>query len=189
MSTPNEPGGGGLTQEQADYLAAQQAAQAAASSASLTSDAATVADAMTERGPLLPAEANIDALMAQIKAQSEALAAMQGQIGVLQKQAEEANAASGGPLTIRYAQGAVDKIGTLGAQWPAHDLSVAATAAADVLEAAQASVKGDGSVGPKLQFAQSAIGRVFSKLPHIDSSAILDDVAAAVEEALKLHAA
>ena len=185
MSTP------GLTQEQADYLAAQQAAQASASSAGVVGDAATVADQITstERGPLLPAEANIDALMEQIKAQSDALERMQSQIGVLQKQAEDANVASGGPLTVRYAQGAADKISTLAAQWPAHDFGTAATAAADVLDAAQAAVKGDGSVGPKLQVAQSAIGRVFSKLPHIDSSALLDDVAAAVEEALKLHAA
>lgn len=185
MSTP------GLTQEQADYLAAQQAAQASASSASVVNDAATVADQITstERGPLLPAEAGIDDLMAQIKAQSEALAAMQSQIGVLQKQQEEANAASGGPLTVRYAQGAADKIAAATAQWPAHDLSVAAAAAGDVLDAANAAVKGDGSVGPKLQVAQSAITRVFSKLPHIDSSAILDDLGAAVEEALKLHAA
>ena len=184
MSTP------GLTQEQADYLAAQQAAQASASSAGVVSDAATVADQITstERGPLLPAEANIDALMAQLKAQSDALAQMQSQIGVLQKQAEDANVASGGPMTVRYAQGAADKIGTLTAQWPAHDLSTAAAAAADVLAAAEASVKGT-APGSGLQVAQSTITRIFSKLPHIDASALLDDVAAAVEEAHKLHAA
>lgn len=188
MSTPNEPAGG-LTDEQRAYLAAQQSAQAAASSASITTDSAAVADQMTERGPLLPAEVGIDQVMAQLKQYSDLVQSMQGQIAVLQKQQEEASAAAGGPLTIRYAQGAADKITALAAQWPAHDLSVVATAAADVVDAAQAAVKGDGTVGPKLAVAESAIRRVFSKLPHVDSSAILDDVTLAVEEAHKLLAA
>lgn len=187
MSTPNEPG---LTPEQAAYLANQQSEQAAASSAGITADSAAVADQMTERGPLLPAEVGIDALMAQLKQQSDMLAAMQSQIGVLQKQQEDANLQSGGPLPVRYAQGAADKIGAAVAQWPAHaeELRAAADAAGALLEHAGASTKGT-APGAPMQQAQSVIGRVFSKLPHVDASAILDDVAAAVEEAFKLHAA
>lgn len=188
MSTPTEAAGG-LTPEQAEYLRAQQAAQAVQGSAGITSDSATVADQMTERGPLLPAEIGIEQVMEQFRQYSDLVQSMQGQINVLQRQQEEAQAAAGGPLTIRYAQGAADKISAYAAQWPAHDLSVAATAAADVLDAAKAVVKGDSSVVPKLTVAQAAIGRVFGKLPHVDSSAILDDVAQAVDEAHKLLAA
>ena len=177
-----------LTDEQAAFLRAEAARQAADESAGITGATADVASQMTERGPLLPAEEQMDALMAQLKAQSEMIASLTSKVGVVQRQMEEAQAASGGPLAIRYAQAAVDKLAAYGAQWPAHDLSAARTAADNLLSAAQAAVKGDAQSPGALHAAASAISRITRKLPHIDWSAVIDDIELAVEEGAKLLA-
>lgn len=188
MSTDPGVAGGYLSAESAAQLEQAQTQQAAAESAGITQTAAQTAAQITERGPLLPAESDIEALMAALRAQSDQIAALSKQVGVMQAQTEQAQAASGGPLTVRYAQAAVDKLAAHSAQWPAHDLSAAAAAAGDMLAAAQSVVKGNAAAAPVLQSAESAIRRLAGRLPHIDWSAILDDVATAAEEGLKLAA-
>lgn len=190
-STPESTAGTPLTPEQAAILRAEQAAQAAAAAAGVTQAAADSAAQMTERGPLLPAETEIDALMAQIKAQSEAIAQLTSQVGVVQKQMTDAQAATGGPLAVRYAQGAADKLSALATQWPGHDLSAAADAASKLVATASGAAKGavkpgDTAAHATLTSAASAISRILRKLPHVDTSAILDDVELAAEEGAKL---
>lgn len=192
-TTPESTAGAALTPEQSAFLQAQQAQQAAAEAAGVSQAAADTAAQMTQRGPLLPAESEIDALMAQIKAQSEAIAALTSQVGTVQQQMADAQAATGGPLAVRYAQGAADKLGALATQWPAHDLKAATDAAGTLVETASAAAKGnvkpgDSSARAAILSATGVIGRVLRKHPHIDTSAILDDLELAAEEGAKLLA-
>lgn len=177
-----------MTEAQAAFLAAQAGQQAAAESADIQAAAAATAAQMTDRGPLLPAEEQMDALMAQLKAQSDMIAALSSKVGVVQRQMEEAQAASGGPLAVRYAQAAVDKLTAHAAQWPAHDFSQAQGAAGTLLEAAQSAVKGEPAAPGALHSAATVITRLARKLPHVDWSAVIDDVELAVEEGAKLLA-
>lgn len=189
-----------LTEEQAAFLRAQQAQQAAAESAEISQVVGQSHDAIAsgERGPLLPAETQIDAMMAQIKAQSEQLEAMGAALGSVQRQMAEAQAATGGPLTVRYAQGAADKLAAMAVQYPNHPLGLkhfdpAHEAAASLVDASKAVVKGGGPVAD-VEKAAAAVEKFISRTHkrlggvHIDWSAILDDVELAVEEAAKLAA-
>lgn len=177
-----------LTAEQAEFLRAQQAQQAASESAGISQAQADSAAAMTERGPLLPAEVMMEELMAQLKAQSAQIEAMSAALGSVQKQMEEAQVAAGGPLTVRYAEAARDKLAALDVQWPQHEFTAAHAAADQLVAAAKDAVKGQ-SQGGVFDAASLVIRRLDRRLPHIDFSAIIDDVELAVEEGLKLTAA
>jgi hypothetical protein len=65
-------------------------------------------------GQPLPYEAQMNALMEQLKAQSEQLAVALGRVGDLEKHVQavtaQASAAQGLPYVVRYAQGARDKL-------------------------------------------------------------------------------
>jgi hypothetical protein len=208
MSTPEQPSPSGQTPPAGPIYSPEQYGAAAAdiqqSQPSAVNPADTAAQsnaAMTERGPTLPAEDRIDALMAVLRQQSEQLEKVQGQLGVLQRQQEEAQAASGGPLTIRYAQGAADKIDALVAanagspSLGAKDHYAAAQqAAADLRDATRDLVKNGGGTDTVEKHAGTLrrfIDRVHSRQGggHVDWSAIIDDVELAVEEAAKLVAA
>ena len=63
-----------------------------------------------KRGPLLPAEEQMDQIMAALKAQSDQIEVLTAQLTAQQKQLAQANAASGGPLLTRYADAFADTI-------------------------------------------------------------------------------
>lgn len=198
MTDPQGTAGAPLTAEQQAFLAAQQAQQAAAESAPIAQAQAATAAQLTERGPLLPAESQIDELMAQLRAQSEMIEKMGTALNSVQRQMEEAQAASGGPLTIRYAQGAADKIDAMAAQHPNNPLGVhhfdeARAAVSDLVDATKGVVKGGTSVDAvhgAVARVERFIHRTHSRTggSHIDWSAILDDLTLAAEEAAKLAA-
>lgn len=196
--TPEQPvAGDELTAEQKAFLTAQTAQQAAASP-NPSADIAASLGAMTGRGPELPAESAMDQLMAALKAQSEQIAALQAQVGVMQKQADESQAAAGGPLAVRYADGAVAKLEALRAQHPdvpQGHFEAAITAAKTLAEAARAVVKtGAPDVAKGVETAAADIGKFITRThwrasgKFVDFGAIADDVETAVEEALKLVA-
>ena len=186
----------GLTAEQEEFLR-QQAAAHAATAPSPAGEAAGVAAQMGERGPLLPAEEQMDAMMAALKAQSEQIAALTAQIGTMQKQQAEALAASGGPMVTRYAEGARDKIAahvTANPDAPAGHFDELTGAAGQLVDAAAAIAKDAAAGTGPVEKAAAAITRFVSRThvrqwgKHIDWSAALDDVETVVEEALKLAA-
>lgn len=182
-----------LSPEAAQLLAEQTAAQIEASPSTAADQAATAA-AITERGPGLPAEADIDKFMEDMKAQ---FAGMSAELNALKAQQAAALVADGGPLAVRYAQGAADKIGALVTAHPdapRDHFAPAVKAAAELADAATAAAKGNGSAGA-LQAAEQALSRFFDRThwrnwgKHIDFSAIVDDVGTAVDEGLKLASA
>lgn len=205
MTTPQMPGnpadtpwaGDQLTEEQRAFLLARQAQQAVASP-SPAADARTAAAAMAaaERGPELPAESEMDKLMAAFKAQSDQLASLMQRVDVLQKMATERDAELGGPPVVRYAQGAADKIEALVAAHPdlGKDHFAAPRAAAKTLVdvATELATNGGPSapVESKVAELERWIGRTHWRTGRkfIDFSAIADDLATAVEEAIKLAA-
>ena len=185
MSTEIPVAGAELTDEQRAYLLADAAgAQAAMQSA--------------PRGPLLPAEQDIDNVMEQLRQQSAQLAAVQAQMLAMGRQIEEAQAAQGGPLTVRYAQGAADKIEALAQAHPNNPLGSAhftdaRDAAGRLVAAAAMASKGTGPVQLVRDAAadiERFAARVHRRLGgmHVDWSAILDDAELAVSEAVKLAA-
>src|SRR5215469_3884518 len=126
-----------MTPEQEAELAAQLGGQADASP-SAAGAAAESAAAMTDRGPVLPAEADIDAFMAEMRAKYNDMAA---QLEQMKAQQSAALAAAGGPLVTRYAQGAADKAAALVAQHPDAPLGhfgPLQAATADLAKAAEA---------------------------------------------------
>lgn len=204
-----------LSADQEAYLTQQAADQAAASSAATEMSAAQEAISRGQRGPVLPAEEAMDALMAQLRAQSDQLAALQAKVGTMGRQIEEAQAAQGGPLTVRYAQGALDKLAVLAVSRPDHPgnlvsvdvpgrehpvqvrehFSPVITRGRELVEAATAAAKS------ATQDNASAVARIagqierFANRTHgrlggapLDWSAILDDIELAADEALKLVA-
>jgi hypothetical protein len=196
-NSPEEGQGQELSDEQRAVLEAQTAQQAATS----PNPSATLAQSlgqMAGRGPELPAEADMDKMMAALKAQSEQIAALQAQVGVMQKQAEETQAAAGGPLTVRYADAAVAKLQALKAQHPdvpAGHFDAAITAAQGLAQAARGVVKtGAADVAKGVETAAADLTKFVTKThwrasgKFIDFSALADDVETAVEEALKLVA-
>ena len=194
---PSEPTDPRFSPEQYAQAAREISDQGAPIGAQVAAEQAASASQMTERGPLLPAEERIDELMAQLRAQSEALASVQGQLGVLQRQQEEAQAAAGGPLTVRYAQGAADKLAALVAARPDHadgHFAPAIDAAQALADGAAAVAKGNPKVVDDVKGAADAVLKFISRThaksggQPLDWSAIVDDVELAVEEALKLAA-
>jgi hypothetical protein len=180
---------------EAAALAAEQLEQHAAGYGSPGIDPAA-ADTMAgaERGPALPAEADIEAFMAQVKAQ---MADMQAQLNIYRTQAAEAQAAAGVPLVVRYAQGAADKVTALVSAHPdAPQGHFAPLVAAAKSLAGEAEKLFDGS--GELKLVQSAaadaekfISRTHWKTwgKHIDWSAILGDLEETVEAGAKIAAA
>ena len=187
--------GAELTPEQKAFLLAQQARQAA-ESPSPAADAAAATAQMTQRGPALPAETEMDRVMALLKAQSDQIASLVQQVGVMQKQADEATAAAGGPPVIRYAQGAADKLAALQAAHPdlGKDHFAVPLAAADELVNAAVGLSKNGGASTDVETAVGRLERWLTKThwrtgrKFIDFSAVLDDVATAAEEAIKLAA-
>lgn len=182
-----------LTDEQAAALHARIAAQGATQPSPASEQAAT-AEQMTERGPMLPAENAMDQVMAQLKAMSDQLASTQSQLSTLQRQQEEAQAASGGPLVVRYAQAVADKAAALDQSRPDHadgHFSPLHEAAAALVEAAKAAAK-DGSNASDVADASAAIERFITRThpraggAQLDFSALRDDAQQAADEAAKL---
>jgi hypothetical protein len=195
--TPPPVAGAELTDEQRAFLLARQATQAA-TAPSPAADQATAAAQMAqaERGPELPAESAMDQMMALIKAQSDQLASLTAQVGVMQKQAEEAVAASGGPLVIRYAKGAADKLAATAVAHPdlgKDHFAAPLELAGQLVDAATDLSKNGGDSAP-VEKAAAGLERWLTKThwregrKFIDFSAVADDVETAVVEALKLAA-
>lgn len=189
MSTPKDSP---LTPEAAALLAEEQAAANATQPTPAGEQAATAA-AITDRGPALPAESDMDAFMAAARAQ---LADMAAQIELLKSQQAEALRANGEPYVTRYATGAADKIGALVAAHPdapvGHFAGVLA-AVTKLAGGASAIAKGTGTLaeleqaaGDVIRFAERGHARAWNK--HIDWSAIVGDVETAVDEARKIAA-
>lgn len=192
---PGAPSVGELTDEQRAFLTAQTAAQAAVSP-NPAADAAENMAQVVERGPTLPAEDAIEQLMAAFKAQSEQLEALRSQVGVMQKQADEATAASGGPPVIRYAQAALAHLEAMAVAHP--DLGKGYFApvieqAQTLVEAATDLSKNGGSPAHVEQVAGS-LERFLTKThwrkggKYIDFSMLADTVETVLEEAEKLAA-
>lgn len=185
-----------LSDEQKAYLAQQQQAATAAAPSPAADQAATVA-AMTERGPVLPAETEMDKLMAALRAQSEQIEKLQQQVGVMQKAADERSAAEGGPVVIRYAKGAADKLAATAVAHPDLGKDHFAPALEHVgalVDATTALHKGEGS----LEDVETAAGKLRRFITvthprtgqkHVEGfAAILDDLETALDEAGKLAA-
>lgn len=197
MSTdPNEAvAGQPLSAEGAALLAEQQAAANATQPSPAADQAATAAAiAAAQRGPELPAESAIDKFMAEIKADYARVAA---ELEALKAQQQAALVAGGGPMAVRYAQGAADKVAALVAAHPdapPGHFTAAVDAAAALADQAAQLVKGSGGSVSALQAAGAALERFATRThwrtwgKHIDWSAILGDVETAVDEGLKLAA-
>jgi hypothetical protein len=174
-------------------LAAAALADHAAGSPSAAGAQADTAAAMTERGPALPAEADIEKFMADVKAQ---MADMQAQLLIYKQQAAEAQAAAGVPLVVRYAQGVRDKVLALvaaHADAPQGHFKAVVDAAGRLATEAESLHAGTGALSlvqgaaaDVEKFATRTHWRTWGK--HIDWSAILGDVEEAGEAALKLAA-
>jgi hypothetical protein len=157
--------------------------------------AATAAQ-MTQRGPALPAESDMDKLMAALKEQSEQIAALQGQVGVMQKQADERALATGGPPVVRYAQAAAAKLAATAVAHPdlGPDHFAVPLAAAEQLLTAATALSKDGSDPAGVETAAGKLRRWLDVTHHrtsgkyIDMSALRDDIETAVDEAAKLAA-
>lgn len=150
--------------------------------------AATMAQ-VTERGPLLPAEEEMDKFMTLLKEQSEQIKTLQGQLGTMQEQQQAALSAAGGPMPTRYASAVAEKAAAAVAAHPdAPDGHFAplTKAAADLKTAAAAVVKGSG-VAADAEKAAAAVEKFITRThwkawgKHIDWSAMADDVEAVVE--------
>lgn len=196
MGTPSKPDAAAepLSAEAAAVAADQIAAQAAAVPSSAEAQAATdAAIAAGDRGPTLPAEADMDAFMATVRAQFDSMSA---QIETLKSQQKGYFDAQGTPLAVRYAQAAVEKIAALKAAHPdapQGHFTAAADAAGKLVDAAQGLVK-SGGPADALKEAGAALEKFFVRGhwrtwgKHIDFSAVADDVETAVDEGLKLAA-
>jgi hypothetical protein len=180
---------------EAAALAADELAAHAAASPSPAADQAATAAAMTERGPALPAETEIEAFMAAVKAQ---MADMQSQLDVYKRQAAEAQAAAGVPMVVRYAEGARDKIAAMVAAHPdapRGHFAAALDASSALADAATALHGGETAAGDALKSAAAGIERFATRThwrtwgKHVDWSAVLGDVEEAVEAGAKIAAA
>lgn len=186
-----------LTPEQEEYLR-QSAAAHAATAPSPADQAQASIGQMTERGPLLPAEQTMDTLMEQLRLQSEAIAAMQAQLSTVQKQQADAQAATGGPMVVRYAEGAADKLRALAVAHPdvpqGHFSGVIGAAESLVTSAKTLAGSGEQAAQSDISAGVNFIERFLTRThwkssgKFIDFGAIADDVATVAEEALKLAA-
>lgn len=158
-------------------------------------DQAASAAAMTDRGPALPAEADMEKFMADVKAQ---MADMQAQMAVYKQQVLEAQSAAGVPLVVRYSEGARDKVVALAAAHPdapQHHFRPAIDASAALADAAAGLHAGTGKTVDDVKEAAAAVEKFATRThwrtwgKHVDWSAILGDVEETVEAGVKLAAA
>lgn len=206
-----DPGATGreLTDAEQAYLA-QQAAQHAAQAPNPAAQQAAVAAQLgaAQRGPELPAESDMDRLMAMFKEQADQLGALRDQLGILQKQEVERSAAAGGPVLVRYAQGIYDHLLAHAAQHPDLGAVVPATPdqaarvtghfetahthAAALLQAAK-----DAMTGGPLQAVEDAAGKLAHFIErghkalggkHVDFGAIAQMIEYVGAEAVRLAA-
>jgi hypothetical protein len=193
--TDTNAGDGQELSAEAAALAAEHLAEHAAGYGSPGIDpAAAGAMAGSERGPALPAEAEVEAFMAQMQAQMND---MKAQMAILRQQAAEAQAAQGTPMVMRYAQGAADKVTALVAAHPdAPQGHFAPLVIASKTLAGEAEKLFDGSgsltavnsaVASVEKFATRTHWKTWGK--HIDWSAILDDLEETAEAGAKIAAA
>jgi hypothetical protein len=187
--------GAELTDAQKAFLDQQAAAHAVQSPSPAAAAAATMGG-MVERGPTLPAEDQIEQMMALFKAQSEQLEALRAQVGVMQKQADEATAASGGPPVIRYAKAAGDYLRALVVAHPdvgADHFKPALDAAEELNDAATELSKNGGSADT-VTAAAAKLDKFINRThwrksgKPIDFSLLQDHIDTALEEAEKLAA-
>jgi hypothetical protein len=184
-----------LTDTQRAFLA-EQAARHAANAASPAADQAATAAQMTERGPALPAEEQMDKLMAALAAQADQIAALTAQVGVMQKQNDEQQEAVGGPPVIRYAKAVLEKVNATAVAHPdlGPDHFAEPKDAAQALVDAATALNKTGGATTDVESAATRLDRWFTRThwrtgkKFIDFSAVVDDVATAVDEALKLAA-
>lgn len=194
---PGAPEGADLTDAQKAFLAQQAAAHAVEGQPSPAADQAATAAAMTDRGPLLPAEQEADGLMAMLKKQAEQIEALTQRVGVMQKQADERAEAEGGAPVIRYAAAAADKMRATAAAHPDLGPSHFARplALADELVTAAGDLHRDGGDTSAVEKAAGALRRWLDVThpregrKHVETFAALrDDIDTAVDEAYKLAA-
>ncbi len=199
-----QPGtGGGLAPDSPQAQAAVRA-QLAENAGTVAGDdtaaaAATQAQiAGTQRGPLLPAEQQIDELMAMFRQQSEQMAALLAKQGDQDKQMAalrgQLAAAQGEPLPVRYAQAAVDKLTAHQAANPVlgkDHFGPVVELGTHLLEAAGLVV--NGGAPDELLKTASAVERWLTRTHprkaggvHLDFSSVLDDVENAVEAAQEM---
>lgn len=211
MTDPGAYAGQQLTPEQEQILRARAAQQAAAEAAARgpAAEQASVAAQITAggRGPLLPAEQQAEEMMALLRQQAEQIAKLTTQVGVMQKQQEEAQVAAGGPLPVRYAQAVMDGLLSLAVQHPdlgtvrpAPDGSLrveghfqpAVAAATQLVDAATAVSRG-GPVGPVRDLA-GRIERFITRdhrlatPKHVEYATVQHHLDAAVAESDRLAA-
>ena len=182
-----------LTTEQEAALKQEAAAHTQAQPNPAGEQAATNAQ-MTDRGPLLPAEEEIEKLMAAFRQQADQISKLQGQLGTMQQQQDAALASQGGPLATRYATAVADKVqATIAAHpdAPADHFAPLVEAASALKEHAGTIVKGtnvmsdlEAAAGKVTKFIDKTHVKAWGK--SIDWSALADDVEAAVVEAAKL---
>lgn len=194
MTQPKPDDGAPLSAEAAALLA-DQVGRHAADNPGVAPEQAAAAAAMTERGPALPAEADIEEFMATVKAQ---MADMQAQMAVYKQQVLEAQSAAGVPMVVRYSEAAKDKIVALAAAHPdapQHHFKPAIDAAAALADAATGLHAGTGKTVDDVKAAAAAVEKFATRThwrtwgKHVDWSAILGDVEETVEAGVKLAAA
>lgn len=197
MTDQPDPGAADLSEAQRAFLAQQAAAHAVEGQPSPAADQAAAAAAMTERGPLLPAEEEADSLMAMLRQQAEQIQALTDRVGVMQRQADERAEAEGGAPLVRYAQAAADKMAATAAAHPdlgpSHFARPIALAGELVTAAGDLHKNGGDSAG--VEKAAGALRRWLDVThpregqKHVETfAAIRDDIETAVDEALKLAA-
>jgi hypothetical protein len=183
--------------------AAAKAAQAPAASqaqappldATAAGDAGPQLSQMTDRGPLLPAEQAISELFEQLKAQSEQIAALQGQVVKAQQFAQAARQLAGPPAVVTYANGIAAKLAShrdANPDLPRGHFDDAIGHAEELAQHAATLGDGDLSVAGRLEGLASKVGRFVTRThlrrtnKHLDMSAIVDELESVLEEVDKL---
>ena len=156
---------------------------------------ASLAQMGAERGDPLPHEAEMDRMMAEFRAMSERVAAMETQLGQARSDYAAATAALGPPPVAVYGKALHDKLTSLRAAHPdapAGHFDAVIKAAAPLAEASQAVIDGKGHVSDltdQLPGVIDAVDRFVSKTHRrrwgkpIDFSAIESDLEYAAEAA------
>lgn len=184
--------------------AAQAAAQPAADNAgapvvdsTAAGDAGPQLSQMTDRGPLLPAEQAISELFERLKAQSEQIAALQGQVVKAQQFAQAARQLAGPPAIVTYANGIAAKLAShrdANPDLPRGHFDDAIAQAQELAKHAATAGDGDTSVLGRLEGLASKVGRFVTRThlrqtnKHLDMSAIVDELESVLDEADKLTA-
>jgi hypothetical protein len=180
----------------AQIAALQEALAAAQAQQSPSADAGeSLAQMTTDRPEPLPAEAEHDALMAEFKAMSERLAAMEGELSKTKSDYAAATAALGPPQVATYGKNILDKLVSYrnaNPDLPAGHFDQVIAKAAPLAQASQAVIDGTGQVSDVTGQVQDVVDAVerFVTRTHprtngkpIDFSALLTDLELALEAA------